>query len=477
MQLGSGYREKLNTSEVTQVTVEGVEQLETYFGSYLPQFFYSMLAPVTLFIVLSFVSLKAALVLLLCVPLIPVTIALVQKWAKKLLGKYWGEYTTLGDTFLENLQGLTTLKIYQSDEFKHKEMNDQSEKFRKITMKVLTMQLISITIMDLIAYGGAAIGMIIAISELYIGSISLFGCLMIILLSAEFFLPMRLLGSFFHIAMNGMAASEKIFRLLDLDVKKEGREEINDDCSIEIDNLCFSYDGTRDILHDVSLEIPSKSFVAIVGESGCGKSTIASILMGRHENYSGSIRVGEAELDDIKQSSLMENITYISHKSFLFKGSVRENLLVAKPQATDEELWSVLDSVNLSGYLKAGNGLDTHLDEKGANLSGGQCQRLALARALLHESNVYIFDEATSNIDIENENDIMNVIYGLTSSKTVILISHRLLNVVDADNIYVLKDSKVAESGSHSALLARHGEYSRLWNAQQKLEAYVKEAI
>lgn len=477
LQLGSGYKDKLKTSDITQVAVEGVEQLETYFGSYLPQLFYSMIAPLTLFIVLSFISLKAASVLLVCVPLIPVTIILVQKWTKKLLGKYWGEYTTLGDTFLENLQGLTTLKIYQSDEFKHQQMNFQSERFRKITMKVLTMQLNSITIMDLIAYGGSAIGIIIAISELYNGNITLFGCLLIILLSAEFFLPMRLLGSFFHIAMNGMAASDKIFGLLDLKVEDSGINDIGASQSITIEQLGFSYDGKKKVLDDVSISIPKGGFVSIVGESGCGKSTIASILMKRHHNYSGSIKIGDMELTDIKEDSLMRHITYINHKSYLFKGSVRENLLIANPDASDDELWDALCKVNLSSFLKAGNGLDTELDEKGANLSGGQCQRLALARALLHDCGIYIFDEATSNIDIESENDIMNGIIELARTKTVILISHRLMNVVDSDNIYVLDDSKVVEQGSHNALLEQDGHYAQLWKAQQELENFVKEDI
>lgn len=477
LQLGSGYKDKLKTSDITQVAVEGVEQLETYFGSYLPQLFYSMIAPLTLFIVLSFISLKAASVLLVCVPLIPVTIILVQKWTKKLLGKYWGEYTTLGDTFLENLQGLTTLKIYQSDEFKHQQMNFQSERFRKITMKVLTMQLNSITIMELIAYGGSAIGIIIAISELYNGNITLFGCLLIILLSAEFFLPMRLLGSFFHIAMNGMAASDKIFGLLDLKVEDSGINDIGASQSITIEQLGFSYDGKKKVLDDVSVSIPKGGFVSIVGESGCGKSTIASILMKRHHNYSGSIKIGDMELTDIKEDSLMRHITYINHKSYLFKGSVRENLLIANPDASDDELWDALCKVNLSSFLKAGNGLDTELDEKGANLSGGQCQRLALARALLHDCGIYIFDEATSNIDIESENDIMNGIIELARTKTVILISHRLMNVVDSDNIYVLDDSKVVEQGSHNALLEQDGHYAQLWKAQQELENFVKEDI
>lgn len=476
LRLGSSYKEQVNTSEVVQVAVEGVEQLETYFGAYLPQFFYAMLAPLTLFGVLSFINLPSAIVLLVCVPMIPVTIIMIQRWAKKLLAKYWGQYTALGDTFLENLQGLTTTKIYQADEFKHKEMNDQSERFRKITMKVLTMQLNSITIMDLIAYGGTALGVILATTQLRVGNVDLFGCILIILLSADFFLPMRLLGSFFHIAMNGMAASDKIFHLLDLEESPEKYAMVPEECDIECGNLHFSYEADREILHGVNMSFPKGSFTAIVGESGCGKSTISAILMGRQKGYSGNIFVGGTKLSDISEANLMKSFTYISHQSYLFKGTVRENLLMANPDADDDALWKVLEKVKLADFLLNENGLDTLLNEKASNLSGGQCQRLALARALLHDSQVYIFDEATSNIDAESENDIMAQIYMLakTKTKTVILISHRLANVSGADNIYVLDKGNIVESGNHISLLGKNGTYAKLWNAQQELENYTK---
>ena len=476
LRLGNSYSEQVKTSEVVQVAVEGVDQLETYFGAYLPQFFYAMLAPLTLFVVLCFVNVPAAVVLLICVPLIPVAIAAVQTWAKKLLSKYWGQYTELGDTFLENLQGLTTLQIYQADEFKQQEMNEQAEKFRKITMKVLTMQLNSITIMDLIAYGGAALGVIMAVTQYQSGGVSLEGCLLIILLAADFFIPMRQLGSFFHIAMNGMAASDKIFRLLDLEeTKLEITESFPSEHTIRCSGLSFSYEPDREILHNVDLAFHQGSFTALVGESGCGKSTLASILMGRNRGYTGKVTVGGVPLSSIQEESLLRNITYISHQSYLFKGTVRDNLLMGKPAASDEELWAVLSRVNLAAFLKAEQGLDTRLLEKASNLSGGQCQRLALARALLHDSPVYIFDEATSNIDVESENDIMREIHELAKSKTVILVSHRLANVVGADHIYVLDHGTVAESGSHEELLSRHGLYERLWTAQQTLEQFGKE--
>jgi ABC-type transport system involved in cytochrome bd biosynthesis fused ATPase/permease subunit len=477
LRLGASYRQSASTAEVVQVAVEGVDQLETYFGAYLPQFFYAMLAPLTLFAYLCTVNVPSAVVLLVCVPLIPIAIAAVQTWAKKLLARYWGQYTALGDTFLENLQGLTTLKIYQSDSFKQEEMNREAESFRRITMKVLTMQLNSITIMDLIAYGGAALGVVLSVTQYRAGRADLAGCLLIILLSADFFIPMRQLGSFFHIAMNGMAASEKIFRLLDLPDPERGTAPFPKDCSITCTSLGFAYEPDRPILHGIELAVPKGGFTAIVGESGCGKSTVAGLLMGRNRDYTGSIQIGGVELTDIAEANLMESITYISHQSYLFKGTVRENLQMGKPDATDDELWAALEKVKLDGFLRQEKGLDTPLTEQGANLSGGQRQRLALARALLHDSPVYIFDEATSNIDVESENDIMEEIHRLAREKTVLLISHRLANVTEAKSIYVMEKGSIVERGTHQQLLEKRGAYAALWNAQQSLENYGREAI
>lgn len=474
LRLGASYNEKVMTSEIVQVSVEGVEQLETYFGAYLPQFFYAMIAPLTLFAVTCFVNVLSAVVLLVCVPLIPIAIALVQIWAKKLLSKYWGQYTALGDTFLENLQGLTTLKIYKSDKFKNDKMNIEAEKFRKITMKVLTMQLNSITIMDLIAYGGAAVGMILAVTQFACGNIDVSGCLFIILLSADFFIPMRQLGSFFHIAMNGMAASDKIFNLLDIDESSPATKKITDNIDIECKSLCFSYDENREILHNVNMNFKRGSFTAIVGKSGCGKSTVASILTGKNKGFKGSVTIGDIPINEISELSLMKSITYIGHNSYIFKGTVRENLLMAN-DVDDNKLWQTLEKVNLADFLKSENGLDTVIDEKASNISGGQRQRLALARALLHNSQIYIFDEATSNIDVESENDIMAQIAEIAKSKTVILISHRLANVVDADNIYVMQDGNTVESGTHTELLKNNGVYAELYNSQIQLENYTKE--
>lgn len=472
LRLGTSYQQKVNSSEIVQVAVEGVDQLETYFGAYLPQFFFSMIAPLTLFPILGFVNIVSALVLLVCVPLIPVTIAIIQTWAKKLLSKYWGQYTALGDTFLENLQGLTALKIYKTDEMKHKQMNEESEKFRKITMKVLTMQLNSITIMDLVTYGGTALGMVLAVLQLQAGKVSLAGCLMIILLSADYFIPMRRLGSYFHIAMNGMAASDKIFRLLDLPEEGKKEKEIGTDTTIEIQNLSYSYEADREILHGINATFLPGKMVAIVGESGCGKSTIAGILAGKNKGYAGSITIGGIALCDIKEESLLENITLVGHNSYIFKGTVRETLLMGNQEATESQLIEVLQKVKLYDFLMEEQGLDTRLAEKASNLSGGQCQRLALARALLHDSPIYIFDEVASNVDVESEEAIMKQICQLAKEKTVILISHRLANVVGADNILVINKGALIEQGTHEELLKKSGVYKAMFAAQMELESY-----
>lgn len=498
LKLGVSYRDKVSTSEVVQLSTEGVEQLETYFGKYLPQLFYSLLAPVTLFIILSFVDFKASLVLLIGVPLIPVSIVAVQKFAKKLLNKYWGIYTSLGDSFLENLQGLTTLKIYEADEMKAKEMDEEASRFRKITMKVLTMQLNSTSVMDIVAYGGAAVGMVVVLKEFFAGNVNFAGTLTIVLLASEFFIPLRLLGSFFHIAMNGMAASDKIFNLLGLEEPQDGTKDfpclneekieynakdstenrmedaaiVTSGNAIEFENVEFSYEENRKILKGIYISLPKGSFISLVGESGCGKSTIAGLLTGTLKGYQGKIAIGGVELSEIKEEEILKNITLIRHNSYLFKGTVEENLRMAKLDATEEELEAVLQKVNLLGFLREQQGLKTLLQEKGSNFSGGQCQRLALARGLLHDSPIYIFDEATSNIDAESEEMIMEVIHEMAKEKTVLLISHRLSNVIDSDCIYFLKDGRIAESGTHKELLMKEGAYANLYENQRKLEAF-----
>ena len=477
LKLGASYSEQVSSSEVVQVSTEGVEQLETYFGKYLPQLFYSLIAPLTLFVILCRVSMKASVILLICVPLIPISIVVVQKIAKKLLNKYWSIYTGLGDSFLENLQGLTTLKIYQADQQKADEMDVESQNFRRITMKVLTMQLNSTSVMDIVAYGGAAVGMAVAVSEFLKGNITVSGTLCIVLLASEFFLPLRLLGSFFHIAMNGMAASDKIFKILDLPEPQTGERTLPDGpLDVVLEDVHFSYEEDREILKGIDLTLPAGSFVSLVGESGCGKSTIAGILAAKNRGYAGSITLGGVPLSEVNETDLMKHVVLVRHNSYLFKGTVEENLRMAEPDATKEEMEAVLQKVNLLGFLQTQNGLQTELLEKAGNLSGGQCQRLVIARALLRsDSAVYIFDEAASNIDVESEELIMNVIHELAKTKTVLLISHRLANVVQSDQIYFLKNGTICERGTHAELMEQNGAYRHLYDSQMVLENYGKE--
>ena len=473
--LGPNYTETAATSEVVMLASEGVEQIDTYFAKYLPQLVYSLLAPVTLFVLLVGVHARSAIILLCCVPLIPMSIVAVQKFAKKLLAKYWGEYTTLGDSFLENIQGLTTLKIYQADGWKHEQMNAQAERFRKITMKVLTMQLNSVALMDLMAYGGAGLGIISAVSAFAKGQLSLTATLTIVLLAADFFLPLRLLGSYFHIAMNGAASAEKIFKLLAADEPADGDRVPGEDTALRLEQVTFGYEKDRTILHEVSLTIPQGSFVSLVGESGCGKSTIAALLAGSRTGYTGSVTLGGVPVGELQQEQRLHTLTVVPHNATIFKGTVEENLRMAKPDAAESELWAALEQVNLADFCRSQNGLQTALHEGGSNLSGGQRQRLAMARALLHDTPIYLFDEATSNVDAESENDIMAAIHSLAGKKTVILISHRLANVVDSDCIYVLDKGRIVEQGKHADLLAAQGAYSRLYTAQKQLETLGKE--
>ena len=459
MRLGTKYHEAIATSEAVQISTEGVDQLEIYFGKYVPQFFYSLLAPLTLFVIVGTMSLK---------------VAAVQKFAKKLLQKYWGTYTELGDSFLENLQGLTTLKIYQADERYAEKMDEEAEKFRKVTMRVLIMQLNSISVMDIVAYGGAAVGMILSILELRSGAITLAKCFFIIMVSAEFFLPLRMLGSFFHIAMNGNEAANKIFALLDSKEPDKGSRTSCDGDEICFSHVTFGYEESKQVLKDVSFTIPEKSFTAIVGVSGCGKSTTASLLMGDLSENSGEITIGGVKVKEMKEAFLHKKVTRVRHDSYLFQGTLRDNLAMAMETPDDAKMYEALKQVELYDTVMEKGGLSMEITEKAANLSGGQKQRVALARAMLHDSDIYIFDEAASNVDVESENKIMEVITVLAKEKTVILISHRLANVVNADQVLVVKDGIVEESGTHEKLMEKHGYYRELFLAQKELENFAK---
>ena len=476
LDIGVNYNKFISTSSVVQIGIDGVEALEIYFGRFLPQLFYSALAPLTLFVVVSFISFKVALVLLICVPLIPLTIMAVMKIAKKLLSKYWGVYTNLGDSFLENLQGLTTLKIFDLDEEKNKEMNEDAENFRKITMRVLLMQLNSITIMDLVAYGGSAVGILIAISQFRSGIITPGGLLIIILLSAEFFLPMRLLGSLFHVAMNGISASDRIFDLLDIEVEEKpslSDEQMKslDNIDIKLENVSYSYDKKRTILENINIDIKEKQTVAFVGESGSGKSTITSLLLKIDEVDKGAITFNGINLNDIPFDELNKKVGFINHNAYIFNTTIRENIKMGKKDATDEEIYAVLKEANLDSFVKKlPNKLDTKVGEGGNLLSGGQKQRLCLARTIIKNPDIYIFDEATSNIDVESEEKIWESIEKLSKDKTVIIISHRLLNVKNADTIYMLENGVIAESGNHNELMLKGGVYKNLVDHQNDLE-------
>lgn len=462
-----------STSSVIQVASEGVEQLEIYFGRYLPQLFYSLLAPLTLFVFLVFFNAPTSLILLVCVPLIPMSIIAVNKIAKRLLAKYWSIYVGLGSSFLDNLQGLITLKIYQDDDYKAKQMDIEAENFRTITMKVLTMQLNSVSLMDLLAYGGAALGILTALLQYQDGNLSIFGVILFILLSSEFFIPLRLLGSFFHVAMNGKAASEKIFTLLDTLVE-ENKSAVDfpakNEVTVQIKDLHFAYSAEKPAINGLNLDIKPKQLTVFVGKSGCGKSTLVSLLMGFYQAQQGEILFNGVDIKQINRHSLYRHVSLVSHSSYIFKGSLRENMLMASSNASDDAIYQCLEQVNLANFVRENGGLDMTLLSRGTNLSGGQIQRLALARALLHNADLYVFDEATSNIDVESEEIILQFIQQLKHEKTIVMISHRLANAVNADQIYVLQSGHLAESGDHASLMIENGIYAEMFNQQKNLE-------
>ncbi|MBP3400083.1 MAG: ABC transporter ATP-binding protein/permease [Erysipelotrichaceae bacterium] len=476
MDLNSSYSTHHLTSEVVQLCTEGVDQLETYFAQYLPQLFYAIVSPVTLFLVLFKVHFKAAIVLFVCVPLIPVSIILVQKFAKKLLNKYWGKYTALSDIFLENLQGLTTLKVFDSDQRQHDRMNQAAEDFRIITMKVLTMQLNSISIMDAVAYGGTALGIYFAVYSFLYESADLWATLLIVLLSAEFFLPMRLLGSYFHIAMNGMAASDRMFSLIDQKPAPSGPCTVSlKSFNLDINNLSFSYSDGKEALHCVSFNIPQGSFLGIAGPSGSGKSTLAKLLCGDVLSINNEILISHQPIHDFSFDTRKQFITKISSQPSLSKGSLRDNLKMGNPEANDDELWEALKKCQLAEFFLSMQGLDTPILESGSNLSNGQKQRISLARAILHDSPIYLFDEATSAIDADSEEAILHEIEHLRKTKTIIMISHRLANLKTADNIIVLDQGHLVEEGTYHQLITHNGLFAQMAHTQNEIEHFDKE--
>lgn len=477
VKMGPSYTERIASSQAVQIGVEGVEQLEVYFGSYLPQFFYALLAPLTLFVFLAPFSFSAALVLLVCVPLIPASIVMFQKMAKQVMRSYWGSYLDLGGSFLENIQGLTTLKIYQADEARHELMNEQAEGFRRATMRVLRLQLNSITIMDVLAYGGAAVGICLALHQFLNGNLSFAAAFAVVFLSAEFFLPMRALGSLFHTAMNGMAAADRMFDLLDMEESEEGgRSLAGRTPRIRCEKLSYSYDGIHKVLDDVDFCVEAGQLVAVVGESGSGKSTLAGVLAGRNARFEGDVQVCDVPLQEADRASLAQTLTSVGFDGVLFKGTLRENLLMGDPHASDEEARRVLAEVGAWDFVRAKGGLDMRVAEGASNLSGGQRQRICLARALLHDAEIYVFDEVTSSIDAQSEAVILRAIYDLAErGKTVVMIFHRLSSVEQADAIYVMQDGCVVQRGSHAQLMEEGGVYRRMVEQQRELERFAQD--
>ena len=469
VKLGVRSTDGMSMAGLTQVSMEGVEQLDLYYSSYIPQFFYAMLAPFILFGITVWIEWRVAVVLLCCVPLIPVSIIAVSKYAKKIFAKYWGKYTSMGDAFLDSVQGLKELKIFKADEAQHTKMNETSEDFRKITMKVLVMQLASTTIMDLVAYGGAGIGIAMAILSVIKWELAPIAALFLILVAVDFFLPLRAFGSAFHVAMNGASAGKKILSLLAQPDPIWGEETVTD-TEIKVENVTFSYDGKRDVLKNVSMTFPKTGMTAIVGESGCGKSTVVNMLFGAFIPKSGAVTVGGKELESLSRERYYAHLAVVSYNTYIFNETVRANFMLTNKVVTDEEIYGALEKVNLADFIRENGGLDKVITEDAANISGGQKQRLALAVNLVAHKDIYVFDEATSNIDIESEAIIMANIKALSREKAVIVISHRLANVTPADLIYYMESGELKESGTHSELMERNSGYAKLYTTQKNLE-------
>ena len=463
------YGSKISISEVINLGVEGIEQLNLFYSALLPQLLFSLIGPIILFCILSFLNFKIAIIMLLLIPLIPLAIMMVQKLAKKVVKTYWKSYTNLSEVFIDFLYGLTSLEVFNADEDYNDLLNEKAEDFRVKTMKLLMMQLNNITVLDLISYAGSALGIILSIYYYSKGQLSVFAAFSFILLSQEFFLPLRRLGALFHVAMNGITAANSLFEILEIESIEDFKNLIQDErVDVEVKNLNFSY-GEKEILKGLNMKIKSNKITAIVGESGCGKSTLAKLIGGFERNYDGEILYNG--LSEISNDSLNENIMLVDNNPYFFKESLRYNLKMANKNADDDKLIEVLEEVGLYSYFKNIGGLDSILESAGNNLSGGQKQRLAIGRALLKEPKILILDESISNIDKESEDLILNLIQKLKEKMTIILITHRLNTVLQADYIYYLDNKKVAEEGSFEEI--SKGElFSGIYRYQRELEMW-----
>ncbi len=460
------------TSSIVAASVEGVEALEVYFSRFLPQLFYSLFAPVLLFAVISRYSQMAAMAMFFCVPIIPLSIVAVMRRARKQMRNFWKDYERLGAYFLESLQGLTTLKVFSRDFEREGLLQEKSWTFRNSTMKVLSLQLSSITVMDLIAFGGVAAGILIAVLFPTTSSRSISAAVIVLVLSSEFFVPLRILGSYFHAAMNGVAAADRIFELLNARIDRPAAVS-SAPLSSEIifKNVSFSYDSQRPILRDISFSMPIKGITAIVGKSGSGKSTLTNLLLGFNQPQTGQIIFGGCDIGTIERKDLRRRITLVPQNSYMFSGTVRYNLQMSRKEASEDEM---LEALHMSGFLSVlkefPEGLDTQVGERGSRLSGGQRQRLSLARSILLDADVYVFDEVTSNVDVESENHIMKAIHELSKRKSVLIVSHRLYAIKEADNILVLEQGRLIDKGSHGELLSRSGLYAKMYEEQLRYE-------
>lgn len=525
--IGPSYSQHISTADVVQSAGEGIEQIQSFFELFLPQLFYAILAPVTLFFIVAPINMPTAVTLLVCAPLIVLIVGMVAMSAARVFKKYWGKYTDMGAAFLDNMQGLETLKTFNVDDRVAKKMDEQAEQFRVMTMNVLQIQLRSLTAMDVVAYGGAAAGIGVAIWQYASGDLlPLAGVLLVVLLSADFFIPLRQLGSFFHVAMNGMTSTKRIFALLDTPILAYGTQEMpefgasRDGVDVYFDDVTFRYtdvaadtavadvetgetgnngeksgvvgagktsmskDGNGSVvaLHGVSFTARRGQVTAIVGPSGSGKSTAVELLAGNLSGYEGCmwLRPGNAgnnppqryQIADLSIESLTKEIAIVAAQSHLFAGTLRDNLLMAKPDATENELWQALEAAHISDFVRAqSQELDLVIEQGASNLSGGQRQRIAIARALLRESAVYIFDEATSSVDVESETLILQTIRALADrGKTVIMVTHRMANAADADHVVVFERGRVTEQDAHAELMRANGTYAKLFRAQQTVE-------